>query len=742
MTDIATLVADDLARSGLSADDAAACSWNVTDDAKTDVHHGIRAGTQGLVIPYYDLDGAPMLGRDGLPFMRLKVFGDPEPAKGFVKANKGAKYIQGPGTGVHAYFPPFVPWREVIDARKPIVITEGEKKAAALCTYGIPCIGLGGVYNFVEDNSFLPELQEFPWPELRAYLCFDSDAMQNEHIKEAERRLLRELSTLRGADVRLIRIPEPPPTIDASGKKVQGKAGIDDYLLAHGIEAFFKLMDSAQEMSRTDRDVLALNDRLVWIGDEDKALEVDTQTRYTRASLISGSKFASMKYTKVSESKKGGGRAVTVRIPQEWLEHELKRGYDTTVFLPKNDAPVLFDDLGRSMLNVWSGYREQQGDVSIFLDLTKFIFSELPPDLQDFPLKLMAFKAQNPHLKVPIALMFVGQEGTGKSAWATAVAAAFAPYSQVFNARVLGSDYNGFIENTLIAGINELNGDIAKSVAPTLRTLISDEQQSMNEKYRAAKQVRSYTMFLLTANDHGAASFGHDDRRFFIIPTPVKLQTEEFYGRVFGWLNHTGNIAGKAIMHYLLNYELNGWRPPVKAPGTQEKAAARDEGYDFVGQLAADMLKSDINVVKSWMLAAIDWANERATSNPDRYTRAEHLRALDILAHFPRMSIRPWYTAQELLMLFPYLADHVLHYRGSGHKSMTPGLLSRLMRNAGIPLVRNKSPGGQEGFLMNNKRQQFLLVSGQQRYAGGLTDEEFDVEMKRFSLLKDHGAKS
>jgi hypothetical protein len=132
----------DLARSGLTPEDLGAKEAGSPELAAIRV----PTSTQGYVIPYYQPNG------DRLPFYRVKLFG------------QELKYKQVHGTSNHIYFPRN--FKETLEAhlaackrakKKPfIVLTEGEKKAAACCRHGIPCCALGGVDSWRNKTIILP----------------------------------------------------------------------------------------------------------------------------------------------------------------------------------------------------------------------------------------------------------------------------------------------------------------------------------------------------------------------------------------------------------------------------------------------------------------------------------------------------------------------------------------------------------------------------------------------------------
>lgn len=126
----------------------------------------------------------------------------------------GQRYGQQAGGTVQAYYCPL--WKDwdatCKDASVPLLITEGEFKAAAACKAGFPCIALGGVFNFASarlGQNWIPSLDRPRWDGRPVYIVFDSDAAVNPMVQLAEDRLAKRLVE-RGTRVHIVRIP---PTV-------------------------------------------------------------------------------------------------------------------------------------------------------------------------------------------------------------------------------------------------------------------------------------------------------------------------------------------------------------------------------------------------------------------------------------------------------------------------------------------------------------------------------------------------
>lgn len=141
-------VLDDLDRSGLVPHDLRA---GFLDSI---IRGSVRAPTQarGYTIPYFKMRG----GSTG--FYRVKVTN----AREF---EGNVKYRQPSKTNNHLYFPPgffncLLAWIKRFPKAAMLIITEGEKKAAAAVKYGIPCVGLGGVDSWRSRTLVIPKDSE------------------------------------------------------------------------------------------------------------------------------------------------------------------------------------------------------------------------------------------------------------------------------------------------------------------------------------------------------------------------------------------------------------------------------------------------------------------------------------------------------------------------------------------------------------------------------------------------------
>lgn len=715
---------DDLARSGIVPEQAAAAGMVPVEDASQidDSFEPVPA----LVLPYLDpVTGEAMTFRrddQKRPFCRVRYLEQVKQRVSFKKA-KAQRYGQPPQSGVYPYFPlnVGVDWTAVLGGDTPILVTEGEKKALAGCLVGLPTIGLGGVFNFMSDGEMLPALDRINWKGRSVYIVFDSDAADNPNIQAAEGRLASELSMKRGAMVHVVRIPQDG----------DGKMGIDDFLVAHGRDAFFTLLENTRQIRKTDAAVLSLNKDVCWIEAEGKVFDLSNRHFIGKDDFKNGSKFSAIKV--IQPNLKGGGTK-EVSIPAIWLTHPHAQRYQDVTFDPTTTEKTVPAPSGTgTCLNLWEGWNPLPGDVDPFLQLNAHIFGELPSQLQDFCLKLVIYKFQNPGVKVPLAPVLLGSQGSGKTLWASIIRDAAGSHGVDIPSRALVGDYNGWVESSLIAVINEAEPRHVAKGAEALRNMISEETAYLNEKFRVGRQVRTYTFYILTANKRDAGHFDSDDRRMFVVGCKTKHEDgKAFYGPIVSWWKY-GNGARK-LLNWMLEYDLQGWTPPVHAPMTTEKYAARIENASPVERLAEDMQTADHNTVAIWIHSAMIAARSGTASTDSRYVT----RCQEVVAALGAIQIRPFYTTEELAAIFPMIAEQF--YSDKATRNNAAGTISKSLRENGIRTLINKDDP--RGFRDKHGRLvQYLIIATPDDVPREMTQAQLEHKLQHFPSYQQWAAK-
>lgn len=711
----------DLKASGITSGEAKAAEMFSVKDASA-IHPDFKPWP-ALLIPYvnpwtddyieYEKDG------EAHQFTRVRYYPPKQTAQSFTK-KKLLRYSQPLDSGVHPYFPVVseIDWLGIAeDTDIPIMITEGEKKALSACLAGIPTIGLGGVYNFSQDGDLLPLLDNINWGGRTVYICYDSDAANNNKIQAAEGRLATELSMKRNANVMLVRLPEIQGV---------GKVGVDDYIVHRGDEELWALLNKAPEMRKIDKEIMHMNASVAWIAKEGLMLDLGTDTWMKKADFTKGSEYSAVTIT--APAPKGEG-LVTVSVANAWLTHPHARRYTDTIFKPGTDDKAIPLPGGGVAYNRFRGLRAveaSEADVAPFFDLYDWIMSRTDEFDIDLLWMTIAYKVQNWETNIGLGLMLLGAQGGGKTMFGKILAEMVKPYDTVIGTDMLSSDYNGWVETSLMVVMNEAETNKMKHCMAKLRTYVTDKTQPMNEKYRANRQVEMNAFMIFNSNEHSAGAFPDDDRRMIVIGCPgTHPDGDEFYGPIWEWWSDDGPAK---LLYFFQNYDLEGWTPPRHAPQTREKRMAYISSLTPIQKLGNHMKRANMNVIVQWITTSMEWATSEQVS-PSQVGMA-----LEIQQTLAEMPIRPFYTPEELSLMFPAIAGSLT--LGKIREAAPVNVLSQELIQIGIDYLR--CADNLDGFKHKGQTRQYLIISGGKEFEKPISQKKFDKLMKEYPTYKEY----
>ena len=214
---------EELAASGIDRATAARLNYRCTPDG-------------GWEITYLDPQGKPYTYGDGVPFVRRKL-----------KPGSDPKYLTPKDAGNRPYFSPLLP-KGYLEGTKPLLITEGEKKADALTAHGFPCVGLTGVWGWVdrrgEESAHIPELLEIN-RHRPISIIFDSDVVIKPPVLDALWALAKWIRAPKEDGV-LYSPGDVPNVVFIPSELNEEKNGADDSIVRHGADAFARLLRLAR----------------------------------------------------------------------------------------------------------------------------------------------------------------------------------------------------------------------------------------------------------------------------------------------------------------------------------------------------------------------------------------------------------------------------------------------------------------------------------------------------------------
>lgn len=538
------------ADSGLTPAHVRKLGWKYHDDASE--LHASFPPLAAIEMPTFNLQGKRS------PTLRVR-FVDPDTSElGF------GKYATLRGGQIQVYFPPLLrkpkTWSKIAkDTTQDLLITEGEKKAASSTRAGFPCLGLQGVDCFTDPmtGKLHDDLAQIDWHGRKAFITYDSDVTDKKEVRAAMRRLAG-LLFREGAEVYGVRLP------GADGEKV----GLDDYLVAGGDLA--SALQQAKELV-PHRQLRDLDDQYVMVRSPACIRHINKPDRIFR---LSNTDFEIIHNDPVTSTDPSTGKAISVPVGLLWKKHYPERPeVDSAGYFP--NRPKIFED----KLNLWPGWgvEPKRGSTQVWQKLLRGVFGNRPKLIHWFE-QWCAYPIQNPGAKMLTAVfIWGGGQGTGKSSIGEFLVRIYGADSggQLLSDDALNDKYNGWLEHTGFATVDDLSAENPKLLRAHLKRLITAPTIPVRRMYQEHSAVENHCNFMFTSNSISSIPLDESgNRRFFVIQAPNKPEHPiEWYTQTMDRYLHTSGPSH--VMYRLLHdIDCSKFNPRASAPETEDRTNA------------------------------------------------------------------------------------------------------------------------------------------------------------------------
>lgn len=535
---------------------------------------------ESLKLPYYDLSGKPT------KFYRIRYLSGTK--KGFMKQTnaKDQRYDQPQGQEPQLYFPPLIDWEDYLKTDQPIIITEGELKAACATLSKYPTIGLGGVWNFCSRKNgvtLLPIFNDLNLAGRTVYIVYDSDSVSNPQVIQAENELCKQITNLK-CQAYVVRLP------NVGDNK---KTGLDDYLLhpSGGAENFEKLLETA-EPYKFAQALLKLNEEVIYV--ENPSLVIRRSDNYK----MSVSTFKNEVYADRSFLELTGEKPKKVQTATEWVKWTGRAAVNGFSYNPGDPEFLVNNNV--TSLNLWKGLplEPKKGDVKPWKTLMDYVFSGEPESRRWFE-QWLAYPLQNLGTKLlTAAVIWSVQTGTGKTLIGHTMQRLYGNENSVMiRKRDLLSGNNSFAEGKQFVLGEEITGDERRGLVDELKSLITNEEIRINIKYVPEYSTRSCANYYFTSNNPDAFYLDETDRRFFVHEIVGDPMEESWYTTVYdSW--YKSNEGAAALLYYLMHLDLSGFNPSGRAPMTKAKAAMIEDSRSVLSNWVHTLKDSPEKVLR------------------------------------------------------------------------------------------------------------------------------------------------
>ena len=529
---------------------------------------GIKEEKDGYVFPYFDMYGEPLIIGSGFTkraYSRKKL----------KTPNGTQKYSQAKGTGCHLYLPPIINWPKLLeDEEEPIWITEGEKKAVSASAIGLPCIGLGGVYSWLEKHGIIEELETFPLDNRTVSVVFDADYRTNYRVLDALIRLYRYLES-RNCEVYVADLPDETK-------------GLDDFIVAYGKREALEILKGDSLYSDFDVDEMSgsnayekFNRRFVMVLTTGKFIDLEDEhfAPMSRQTFIDRTNHIKAFVEVIDKRRKGGVVMKEISLAHKWLNEGEKQVVNRVGYVPIEQKLIKHDGV-----DIYNCYRASdvepvKGDVTLLLDHLNYLF-EGREDSVNYLLDLIAFKTQNPQIKPRVFVLIVSPDAyqIGKSAIKDICEICLGEWNiGSANQSDFGRNgvvYNEFMVEKLAFFVDEIYGigrGGAKEVKELVKTWATDKRVGYNIKFGSKGKMTNYAIPFFFSNHLDAIKIDTKDARAFVEITTGKRRLDEEYDNLWNWMH---SVDGRgAIMYYFMNRDVAHFNPmaiPMNNEAKQE----------------------------------------------------------------------------------------------------------------------------------------------------------------------------
>jgi hypothetical protein len=239
-----------------------------------------------------------------------------------------------------------------------------------------------------------------------------------------------------------------------------------------------------------------------------------------------------------------------------WLEHSHRRQYAGVIFRPAG-KPII-----NGRLNLWTGWgvEPKQGDWSL---LRKHILETLAAsdkDVYRYIMNWLAWSVRHPDQQAEVALVFIGDRGTGKGTLGKALCKIFGQHAlHLSSPEHLTGRFNAHLRQCSFLFADEAYGPKDKSAEGTLKRLITEDTLTIEQKGRDPIEVPNLLHVMMASNNEWVVPAGAHERRFMVQRvSDAHRQDPAWFGPLYKQMREGGCAA---MLFDLLDYDLGDWHP-------------------------------------------------------------------------------------------------------------------------------------------------------------------------------------
>ena len=332
--------------------------------------------------------------------------------------------------------------------------------------------------------------------------------------------------------------------------------------LKSGADRYARRQISRAKQYSEDPHLLMMNDRHAVIGniggkcavieEIDDTLKLHNGQTFNRTKMTMSS-FDSIKQRYMNRRIKVGttkeGADVTKKLGEYWLEHPMRRQYNTMRFMPLIEKEGVY--------NLWRGfaYESKPGGCELYLQHVRENICDGNKECYDYLIKWMARAVQEPASSGEVAVVLRGGKGTGKGWFARTFGRLFGRhFLHIANAKHLVGNFNAHLQDCCMLFADEAFFAGDKSHESVLKMLITEDILPIEKKGYDVEAQPNFVHMIMASNDPHVIRATGDERRYFVLNVAEgKKQDSAFFGRIAREMENGGY---EALLYHLQSIDL------------------------------------------------------------------------------------------------------------------------------------------------------------------------------------------
>jgi hypothetical protein len=239
-----------------------------------------------------------------------------------------------------------------------------------------------------------------------------------------------------------------------------------------------------------------------------------------------------------------------------WLHHSQRRQYPGIIFTPAGE-PII-----NGKLNLWRGWgvTPRRGNWDLMREHIYEVLAARADDVEGYVIKWMAWAAQHPGEQAEVAIVFIGDRGTGRGTLGKVLCKLFGQHARHISSPAhLTGRFNAHMRQCSFLFGDECYAPEDKGAEGQLKRLISEPTLQIESKGRDPIEEPNRLHVMLASNADWVVPAGAHERRFVVQEVANShRQDPNWFGPIYEQLK-TGGY--EAMLFDLLERDLGDWHP-------------------------------------------------------------------------------------------------------------------------------------------------------------------------------------